>query len=400
MQFLKSLLRGSSSLIFKLSLVLLVIVGSTVMVFGTSGQIKQSLKASKIYDNLVTNIVENAAKDSEGQGEESPFSQPAVQEAAKKAISPAFLQNTSEQIIDGMYSWLQSKTPQPEFNIDVSGVKQQFTSAVGDYVVARAKQLPVCTPQQAKQLAIDKIDPLTVGCIPTGFDIESLRAQVASELDKQQSQSGENKDNLLQQSVISPDSLPKDEEGKTPVQNLTEKVEKAPKIYRIAVITPWIIGALAVVSGGLVILLYDEKRRGIRNLAITVLAIGALTLVGIFLSNFGFNKLEKSNSVVGIDPNIKEPVIALVRSISSAYNNRLLMFGILYTALGAGTLIALRLTRPKKNEPEHSANESKEEVPGKPDNPSSDSSSVASVKMEVSDKSEDKSQKPNKTLIQ
>jgi hypothetical protein len=141
--------------------------------------------------------------------------------------------------------------------------------------------------------------------------------------------------------------LPKNKEGKTPVQNFTEKAKNARKVYRIAMLAPWIFGALAVVSGGLVILLYDDKRRGMRNLAITTLVLGILTLVGIFVSNFGFSKLEKSDSLLQVDANIKEPVIALVRSISIAYNNRLLMFGIVYVAIGAATLTALRLTKPK-----------------------------------------------------
>lgn len=400
MQFLKSALRGFLSLVFKFSLVFLVMFGPLVMVFGTSDQLKESLKTSKLYDNAVTSIIDGAAKDSKeqpdvGSQEESPFSQPAVQEAAKKALTPAFLQNTSEQIIDGMYGWLQSKTPRPEFKIDVSGVKQQFTDAVADYAVTRAKQLPACTLQQTIQLSREKIDPLTVPCVPAGYDIESLRSQVAAQLDKQQNEAGE-KDNLLQLSEITPDSLPKDENGKSPVQNFTEDAEKAPEVFHFVTILPWILGVLAVVSGGLVVLLHDEKRRGLRNLALTTLIIGALSLMGIFLTSLVFDKLENSESLVKADANIKGPLTTLVHSLSDAFNHSLLLFGIVYVVLGAGTLTALYFTRSKQTK-EH---EPTEHEPGSPKAPVTEVSEAQPHTSAEADNVAEKPKKPTKTLIQ
>lgn len=311
------------------------------MVFGSANQLKKSLAESKIYDKAATSIIDNAAKDSANEPD-SPFSQPAVQDAAKKALSPTFVQNTSEQILDGMYGWLQQKTPQPQFNIDVSAVKQQFTSAVGDYAVSRAQQLPACTALQARQLGSD-IDPLTLSCVPAGFNIETLRAKIAADLDKQQGEG----DNLLQQSTISPESLPKDENGKSPVQSFSENAERAPKLFKLVTLAPWLLAAVAIVSGALYVLLHDEKRRGIRGLATTLLVIGLLTLLGIMLTNSAFGRLERSDALVNTDANIKEPLTALVRSLSGAVNQKLMLFGAGYTVLGAAALVGLHLTKPK-----------------------------------------------------
>lgn len=370
MQFLKSLLRGFLSFVFKLSLVLLVIIGPLVMVFGTSGQLKDSLKTSKIYDNLVTNIVDNAAKDSSNQAtdgqqdpssgasakeEESPFSQPAVQEAAKKAFTPAFVQSTGEQIIDGMYNWLQGKTSQPEITIDVSDVKQRFTEVVSEYAVNRAKALPACTASQARQLTSDKIDPLTISCLPAGFDVESLRTEVAKVLDKQETANGEQKENILQKQTITGNDFKfKD----SPIVDF-ENTPEVPTAYQWLVRLPWILGGLAIVSGGLAVLLHDEKRRGIRSLATITLVIGVLTLLGIIVTSFIFGKLKEAGGPLSkIDANIQEPVIALVDSLSSAFNHNLLLFGIAYTLLGAGTLLALHFTKPNQpNEHEPVAHE-------------------------------------------
>ncbi len=343
MQFVKRFSRGFLATVFNLCLIGLVVLGPIVMVFGTSQQIEESLSDSGIYDNAVKAVVENAAKDSAGQPD-SPFNQPAVQEAAQKALSPDFLQNTSEGILDGLYGWLQKKTPEPQFNIDVAAAKQQFVAAVSDYAVARASQLPACTPAQAKQLGGD-VDPLTAQCLPAGYDVQSLPARIAAELEKQQGQEG----NLLQQTAITPETLPKDEEGKTPVQNFTEDAKNVPEIYGWLTKGPWLLGIFALLAGGLVVFLSDDKRRALRGLGITLLVVGALTLIGIAISGYAFGKLEQSDVLANVDANLKEPVTNLVKSLRNAFNQRLMVFGLVYIVLGGGTLIALHFTKPKRD---------------------------------------------------
>lgn len=342
MNILKSLLRGLLAFLFKVSLVLLIIIWPIVMVFGNSAQLKSSLKTSNIYNTAVDNLISNINKDNK-DGSDNPFNDPAVQQAAKQALSPAFLEKSSESIIDGVYGWLSGKTDQPTFSIDASGVKDQFTKAVGDYAVARAKTLPACTVAQLRQMGTD-IDPLTVNCVPPGYNIEGLRDQVAEQLNKP---SEDGKPNILQQPTITADNLPKDEDGQTPIQKITEKGDKARKIFHLLTLAPLLLGGLAIVSGSLLVLLYDDKRRGIRNLAVTILPIGVLGLLGVFVTKAVFARLEKSDAFIKADPNIQQPMISLVHTLTTAVNQKLLLVAIVYTVLGAGTLIALHYTKPK-----------------------------------------------------
>lgn len=346
MNILKGFLRFLCASLFKISVLLFLIITPIVLVFGSSGQLKTSLKTSKVYDHAVDGLVENINKDSakNSEGGDNPFSDPAVLQAAKTALTPAFLQKSSESIIDGVYGWLSGKTAQPTFSIDAAGVKQQFVKAVGDYAVNRAKTLPVCTVAQLKQMGSSKIDPLSATCVPPGYNAESLRDQIAAQLDKP---SEDGKPNILQQQTITADSLPKDENGQTPVQKITEKGEKARKIFQLVSKAPLLLGSLAVVSGGLLVLLHDEKRRGIRNLAVTVLPIGVLGLLSVFVTNVIFAKLEKSDAVLKADANIQQPLIDLVHGLSGAVNQKLLLIAVTYTVLGTGTLIVLHYTKPK-----------------------------------------------------
>lgn len=346
MNIVKSLSRGLLALLFKVSVILLLIVAPIVMVFGTSNTLKSSLKESDIYSAAVDGIIDSIHKDADKSGGDNPFKDPSVQQAAKSALSPVFLQKSSESIIDGMYGWLSGKTARPEFTIDASGVKEQFIKAVGDYAVNRAKRLPACTVAQLRTMSTN-IDPLTADCVPPGYNVENLRTLVTEQLNKP-SENGEQ--NILQQPIITADTLPKDENGKTPVQNATENGNNARTIFRWLLRAPMLLSSLAVISGGLLVLLYDDKRRAVRNLAVTVLPVGVVGLLGVFVTQKVFAALEKSDAITKADNAIQQPLIALLHSLSGAVNQKLLLIAGIYTVLGAGTLIALHYTKPKTPE--------------------------------------------------
>lgn len=350
MQFVKNLGRVLSSSVFKLSLGLLVLVAPLIMVFGTPGPLKQALKSSKIYDQAVDSAVSSSV-DVEGSGDAASTSQTELNQAAKTAITPEFIQNSSEQIIDGVYGWLTGKTAQPEFRIDASTVKQQIIQATSDQAVAKAKELPACTLQQTRAFAGSSVDPFNLPCLPPGYDINLLRGEVAKQV-------GRSEGDFLQNPIITPSTLPKDQHGNTAIQNLTTNAAQAPDVFRWLKRAPWILGTLAVISGGLVIWLYDDKRRAIRNLAFTTLGLGAVVIAGILFTNYAFGQLGKPNGALtqNIKGSLQQPVLAVTKSLADSINSKLIFFGSVYALIGASTLIALHYTKPKTTTP--TANES------------------------------------------
>lgn len=343
MDLLKSLARGLLGLVFKFSLVLLAVSASLLAVFGTPDRLKQSVNDSGLYETGVESVVKSAAKDARGEGDTN-YDHQVVQDAAKAALTPDFLKTSFESIINGFYGWLEGKTDQPQFSVDVKVAKDRFVTAASDAAVARAKGLPVCTLAQARELAGSEIDPFTVPCVPPGYDVESLRGLIAAQLDKP---AADGQGNILQQDVLTPETLPKDDHGKTAVQNFTEDAEQLPQLYGFVKILPWILAVLAVVTGSLILLLHADKRRGLRSLAITLAWVGVVALIGILITNWLFGQLQNSGSFNPADANLKDPIISLVRSLVNAFNSRLLWFGVAYVALGAGTLAALHFTKPK-----------------------------------------------------
>lgn len=330
---------------------MMALIGSLVIVLGTSGHLKHALGSSGIYQSGVDQLLDNTKKDAQANGQESlDLSQPGLQAAAKTAVTPAFLQNTAEQVIDGMYNWLGGKTKQPEFSIDIAATKQKLISALGDYAVNRAKQLPPCTVQQARELAASGVDPLNLPCVPAGFDVNGLREQVANQVND--ALAGNKDNNILQQPVLTPDNLPKDEQGKTPVQNLTEKASKLPKAFHWFKLAPWIFGVLAVLSAAAVYLLDENKRKAIRSLAIGAVIVGVVVLLGVLLTNVVFNKLNGPTGPLAkqINNRLELPAVVAANAISNDINHSLVIYALVYVIAGTAALFALHFTKPKLSE--------------------------------------------------
>lgn len=338
MPYFKNLFRGLLSSLLKLSLLLLAFTASLVMVFGTSTPLKQALRSSKIYSSGVDNVIDST-HNNESTGTALSLSQPDLRQAAKTAITPDFLQDASERIIDGSYLWLNGKTAQPEFQIDISAAKQRFVQAVGDKAVNRAKILPQCTVSQSRALATSSFDPLTITCVPAGFNANNLRGALDLQI-------GKNDGNILKNSVITAENLPRDEKGKTVVQNVTDNVHQAPLIYQW-LMPPWVLGGLAVIFGGSVILLFAEKRRGLGSVAVTFLSVGIFLLIGCAITTIIFSIASKpSGPFRQFSEALQQPIFAATHALNNAFVHRLLLFGIGYLTVGGGTLLALRFTRP------------------------------------------------------
>lgn len=339
MRFLKSLLRGLASLGFKFGLMLLAVTTAAIVVFGTSSPLKKALSGSQIYDHIIDNLV-TTSKDSHngsGSGSTTSLDELPVKQAAKTAFSPAFLQSSTEQVIDSVYLWLRGTIQKPNFRIDLSEPKHQFAVAAADNAVARARTLPACTLQQTRELARQDIDPFHISCVPPGTDINLIRNKVISDLDNNQ--------DFIKDPVITADNLAKDNQGKT----IFDKLNHAPKIFHWFLLAPWVIGGVTLLSGAILLLLHDEKRRGLRAMGGVLLGSGVFLLISTWILNYAFNQVNKPGGRLGklAKNDLQNNLLAVIHSLTRVLSNKLFMFGIVYACIGAVVLLILRLTRPK-----------------------------------------------------
>ncbi len=316
-----------------------VIVGTIVMVVGTPVHIKSILRTSNIYSSAVDNVLKQAQKSTDqSTNNDLPINDPAIQKAVKSSFSPALIQSSTENIIDGTYHWLDGKTAKPDFRVDLTSAKQSFIQSVADISGQRLAALPVCTRAQLQTLTGD-IDPFTAPCRPANLNIVAQKQKIIQDLST-------NKD-FLADPVITADTLKNNGDQ----QSLFDKASAAPKFHRLSNFSPWLLGVLALLFGAAVVFLHDTKQRGLRSVSISLISVGVLVVGTSLLSKWLFNKAISPTGTIGkslVGNNFQQSAVNALNSLMQLINKQLIWFGISYIVIGAAILIALRFTRPNK----------------------------------------------------
>lgn len=319
----KRFARILSSSFLKISLFTLALAGATWMTFSTPDAIKQAADDSNIYQTAVDNILDTAKKNIRSQDAQLPIDQPEIEQAAREAFPADLLSKNSGSIIDGFYAWLQGKTEQPEFSVNLSEAKQSFASGAADYAVKRYESLPPCTLAQLRTLDAE-VDPFSVDCRPPGLASVSVRQEVIDKI--------LGSPEFLADTNFTAEDLPKDEQGRT----VTENLSKAPDAYNVLRTLPWILGLLSAVFGIGVFLLSDTKKQGIKSIGITLLGTGLFIGIGALLADWTFKQ---------VNSQAKEPfadsLISITTSLIQSVNGNLLKFYASYILLGTVILLSL-----------------------------------------------------------
>ncbi len=336
MQIVRSIFAFLFAFLLQLSLFLLLTFMAILTLVGTPKVIKQALADSGIYDNLISNVLTTATKNSgnpsgqasQNEGQQLPFDNPDFLAAVNKAVPPAFIHQTVDQILDGTYHWLDGKSAQPDFKIDITETKRTFTDAVADYAVKRVETLPVCPKGQQIQG-----DLFETACRPIGFNAQTEKQKI---IDNVSSEEG-----FLKESVITIDSLQtkkgeNGEAGNKDTKPFTEKFEAAPKVYKFLKLTPIIFSIASVVCIGLVFLLSTDHRKALKKLSNIFITTGATTLVFALIYWFLFNALNKPTGKLGqaVDSSIQANVIRGLSSAFSTFIKTLIIGSVIYIVIG------------------------------------------------------------------
>lgn len=335
-----------SSGLLKLALLSLALMGAGWLVFSTPDNIKKAAEESGLYDSAVTDILENAKQEARGSDTQLPLDDPELEQAAKDAFPSELLSRNSESIIDGIYGWLQGKTDEPEFSVDLNDAKQTFASGIGDYAQRRYESLPACTLQQLRGLS-PNIEPFEVTCQAPGLSGAMVREKVLAEI--------QNNQGYLDDTNFTADDLPKDKQGRTATQNLAA----APAVYSLLRVLPWILGLESILLALVVLFWSDTKRRGLRTIGLTILGAGLFLLIGSWLLNWIFQRMNNPSGEA-----LETSLISMIRSLVSAYNSALTKFSAAYIVGGLGILGTLwYLGRTRKSVHPTMANSPSSQMP-------------------------------------
>lgn len=340
---MKRFSRGAASTLLKLTLFGAAISASLVAVFASPVALKDSLAQNKLYDGLVQNILSAVGNYDEPGDSQAPAdkqrSLDVLKSAATQAFTPEILQDATEQGLDGIYRWLNGEVNQPDFRIDLTQAKANFIAAAGTELEKYVASLPVCTNAQLKTLDPD-VDPFALACRPPNITAAAIKDQELAELT--------NSDKFFPNPVITADSLAKNENGK----NFFEQAEGAQKVYKAAEALPWVLLTLSALLAAAVVFLNETKRKGAKSVGMSVLGTGIFLFFTTWLFGFLFGKAAEPGGMLGnsINNDFRESLLALIRSLNDIFNRTVLVYCLVYIALGSAALIALRFTKPKQSE--------------------------------------------------
>ena len=260
---------------------------STNIALSHPSKIKNWLDQSKLYDHFVANIITQAQKSAGNNIGTSSISSstPDVDQAAKSAFSPQLLHESVNTFVDSNYAWLQGKTAQPEFTIDLSAAKQSFARHVGQYAQTHVAGLPICNNIQLAQIQNPaNAGPLALTCRPPNLSPAAAGALVTQKI--------ASSSDFLSTPIITPQTFSPKDSGGQPSQPYYQKLAKAPQVYRLGQKLPYIFGALALLLTLSIILIAPRRRYGVRRVGWVLLVAGLLLVAGRFISDYVFKKVE------------------------------------------------------------------------------------------------------------
>ena len=201
-----------------------------------------------------------------------PIEDPQIQKVFSSAFTPEFSKTAAVDIIDGTYNWLDGRSETPDFNVDVTSVRERLADGLGDYAVQRMKGLPMCTPEQ---LLFEGISFLEATCRPPLVTDGIVKALVAREVRTSDKFFGG--ENTLTGADVTQDIDPQTMEG-------------ARQSYQATKWAPWVTGFVVLATAIGVVLLSTSRRRGGRRLGGIVISggvvIGIVTVGAHYASKF------------------------------------------------------------------------------------------------------------------
>lgn len=335
---------------FRFSILLLAVACTLLALAGSPQTVKKTLRDSDIYTALADKVADRASQpDSEGKpghqdgdgqakAEDAVLSQPEVKAAAKEALSPAFLQSSTEQVVDGTYRWLDGTVTEPDFKVDLQPAITTFENKAADAAVTRLQGLPACTLEQLRALNPNDIDPFQIPCLPPGINLTTERQKyidsIASKSDNE----------FLKNPVLTAAQLKENNGGKS----VFERLSAAPQAFQWLKRSPFILGIVALACIPAVILLYRDRRRGIRSLAFSLVGTGVVLLIISLFAGWLFSHyVTAANGPLHLaDGNeLGQAGVKLTDNLQRTAGKVLVTFGAAYTVIGAATLIILRVIK-------------------------------------------------------
>ena len=319
-----------------------------LQVFGSPDSIKHALSESGIYQSVVSDALKQAQKEQEqksGEEDQLPVDSPEIQRLIGEAATPELLQTKTEGAIDGLYAWIQGKTPKLEIAVDLRDVKTNFADGLERYVAEHVASLPTCRSGDDGNIE----DPFNATCRPKGIDSAELASEAKSKFLEGK---------FLKDTTLSTADL-KAKDGKT----IEEQFQAVPMAYQGIVWGVIGTGALALLLALGVLFLSVNRRSGLKKISIIFIVVGSIGVLMSWLIGAGLDWAAK----VPEEP-LQKSGFKVGEVLAGDLRNWWMWYGVMLVVLGVVTLVVLRITKKKEstNGPTHELAKEKNEAPEQP----------------------------------
>ncbi len=188
------------------------------------------------------------------------FNEESLIASVKTAIPAEYLQEQVEEVVDGIYSWLDGETPGPEFIVTLSGQKEDIAEAVRKELLRQLSVFPECTQEQIAA-SDGQFDPFESPCIPPGLSVEQEVDLVVSSFMNEE-------DSIFNQEFTG-DDLELSDSSKL----------NGPATYDTMELMPIFYWSFLLSFSALVILTARHWRQGFKMVGITVSIVSGILLV-------------------------------------------------------------------------------------------------------------------------
>jgi hypothetical protein len=306
-----------STVILKLSLVLLALFGAGQMVLGTPEALKTTAEETGLYQEVVDGVYENIKNQPNDSGQNLPLNDPEVERIIKNAFSDEVIRENTESIIDGVYSWLRGETHEPTFVVDLSSARDDLAQELSALAATRYAEKEPCTLSQVQNLNTQEINVFELPCRIPGISAEQAGEKVEEEV--------KNNTEYLSANTYSLNDLSSNQDGE-----VATGLKNAPVVFQALSMLPWLLAALVAVCAGGILVLSDRKQRGLRTISWTSLAAGVFLLLGALITRW-----ITSNTRLIESDQVQQSFIEIVRNIINIYLEHVMLFAAVYLVVGA-----------------------------------------------------------------
>ena len=295
-----------------------------LLYFGNAGYLENTLQSSGAYDKLVPAVAQTLGDSSKQGG--IPFTDPGVVEILNHGFPPQVIESTTNQVVDGIYGWLQGKTPEPQFHVDLTKNRDFVADNISLYAFNRLTKQPLCFTNPPQ------VNPFTSNCLPLNFDLNASKASFAAAINQ-----------VFPKTVFTQDDLPKLSNGKSVVTDFP----RLPTYYRLLLWSPWLFAALVIGLCVAIIRLCRTPRLGFRLLGRVILSTGLALLITPVLYLLAYPRINNALHLQSTDTGMNALMNNVVTALSSSFYEFLIKAALMIVNIGLVIVLVEHYSREK-----------------------------------------------------